>query len=302
MASYQEHLAKQAARGINSNRESNVKIHFMGEFLKQEGDTAIVRFPYHSMNDIIYTATHVVPMPGAPYGKRIRCTEDLNCEFCAQKIRVDERVFLKFLVYTVDEATNEIVINNTLWDRPAAFADIELKGLMDEYGDLTQSLFKIKRSGAGKNTRYTIIPIVNAAVYRPEVYRADFTELETINAESILSKSAEQYHAILNPSQAQQAQPQAHKTFTQTSQPQQTAASQFTQHQYNPTGTVAQPQYEQVNYAEYQASTARPVAQQPYTQPEPIVETYGQAAPQVMPQQPQVTQDPAARPQKRYSF
>ena len=170
MASYQEHLAKQQARQAASG---DVKIHFMNEFLKEDGDTAIIRFPYKSMDDIIYTATHNVPMPGAPYGRRIRCTETPDCELCAKGIKVDERVFVKFLTYTIDETSGEVVLNCTVWDRPAAFADLDLKGLMEEYGDLTQCLFKIKRAGAGKNTRYSILPVVNPVVYNPAIKDID---------------------------------------------------------------------------------------------------------------------------------
>ena len=40
---------------------------------------------------------------------------------------------------------------------------------------------------------------LNPVVYNPQVYKADFTELEKVNAEGVLSKSIEQYHQILKP-------------------------------------------------------------------------------------------------------
>lgn len=202
MATYQEHLQRQKERGTQNGERA--KIHFMSEFLKTDGDTVIVRFPYHTMNDIVYTATHNMVLPGAPYGKRIRCTETPDCELCKQGVKLEERVFIKFLTYTIDESTNEVVLNNTIWDRPAAFADIELKALMDEYGDLSQVLFKIKRSGSGLNTRYNVLPVVNAVLYNPAVYRADFTELDTVDPAVVCSKSIEQYHELLNPTASAQ--------------------------------------------------------------------------------------------------
>ncbi len=212
MASYQEHLARQEANrqtGTNGRDYNGPKVHFMNEFLSKEGDTAVVRFPYNTMDDIVYTDTHLVAMQGAPYGKRIRCV-GAGCPFCAQGIKVDERVFIKLLVYTINEATNAVTINNVVWDRPAAFADIELKGLIEEYGasagGLSNLLFKIKKTGSGPNTRYPILPIVNTAVYSPEIYKADFTALKDIDPEKILSKSLEQYNAAMNP--ASQSQPQ----------------------------------------------------------------------------------------------
>lgn len=256
MATYQEHLEKQAAKR-NFNSESP-KFHFMGEFLKGEGDTAIVRFPYSSMHDITYTATHNVQMPGAPYGRRIRCTEKSDCELCEKGIKVDERVFIKFLVYTVT-GDGRVELNNTIWDRPAAYADIELKALMEEYGDLRTKLFKIKRSGSGKSTRYSILPLLNSSIYDPSVYVADFSELEHINPENILSKSIEQYHAALNP-QAKEAyvRREATETYQTNNQPQYSQP----QPQYTPSQVMRE---EVTSSSEYvkQAEPEQQIDQQP---------------------------------------
>lgn len=307
MASYQEHLAKQQARQAANG---DVKIHFMNEFLKEEDDVAIIRFPYRSMDDITYTATHKVPMPGAPYGRRIRCTETPDCELCAQKLKIEERVFLKFLTYTVDE-TGAVVLNCTVWDRPAAFADLDLKGLIAEYGDLSKCLFKIKRVGSGTNTRYNFFPVINTDVYNPQVYKADFTELEKVNAEGVLSKSIEQYHQILNPETAPKKSVAEAVTHVQPQTP------QYTQPQYSQATYGQQPQPQmnyqqpQMNYQQYAQPQVMPNTQampQPQVQPQPV-QPAQPSVNMVTPNEGTIATEPASvtpgapsRPQGRYTF
>lgn len=200
--SYENYAAQQKARGANNSNggPSGPEVHFMNEYLKNDGDVAVVRFPYTSMGDISFETTHAITFPGKKYPSRVRCAGD-NCQFCAQGVKVDTRFFAKALVYVVDE-TGNIKIVNTVWDRPSAFADIDIKNLIQEYGDLSQQLFKIKRNGTGTATRYTISIVMNATVYNPAVYKADFTELNKVDASKILSKSIAQYNEAVNPSAA----------------------------------------------------------------------------------------------------
>lgn len=194
--------------------ENRPKVHFANEFLSSDGSVAVVRFPYHSMDDVVYTPTHnITDWPGARYGKRVACVEQGGCPVCAEGIKVDIRVFVKFLTYTVDNGA--VVLNNTIWDRPSAFADIDMKNLFDEYGDISKLLFKIKRSGTGTSTRYNIQPIINAAVYPSEVYVANFSELEQIDPVYILTKSPAQYYAIKHPNEAPVANAAVPTTSTQ---------------------------------------------------------------------------------------
>lgn len=204
--SYENYAAQQQARNTNSasNGGNGVTVHFMGEYLKEDGDVAVVRFPYRSMDDISFETTHSVTFPGKMYPSRVRCSGD-GCQFCKEGVKLDIRFFVKALVYVVGSDGNVASIN-AVWDRPSAFADIDIKNLIQEYGDLSQQLFKIKRNGKGTSTRYTISIIMNNTVYNPEIYKADFKELETVDATRILSKSAAQYNAAINPAAANTAQ------------------------------------------------------------------------------------------------
>lgn len=199
--SYETYSAQQAARRASSGTggsRNQTSTRFVNEWLKNDGDSVVVRFPYHSMDDIKFETTHTVTFPGERFGKRVRCEGD-SCPLCKQGVKVDTRFFVKAIVYVTDPASGGVTLVPAIWDRPAAFADIDLKNLMQDYGDLTESLFKIKRNGAGLDTRYTISIITNRAVYNPDVYKADFSGLESIDPTRILTKTVEQYMKALNP-------------------------------------------------------------------------------------------------------
>lgn len=216
---YETYAAQQKARSANNSNggPSGPEVHFMNEYLKNDGDVAVVRFPYTSMSDISFETTHAVTFPGKKYPSRVRCAGD-TCQFCAQGVKLDTRFFAKALVYVVNDAGN-VQIVNTVWDRPSAFADIDIKNLIQEYGDLSQQLFKIKRNGTGTATRYTISIIMNATVYNPAVYKADFSELNKVDASKILSKSIAQYNEAANPSAAATANVAAPATTAATAMP-----------------------------------------------------------------------------------
>ena len=111
--SYENYAAQQQARAAsNSNGGGNngPEVHFMNEYLKNDGDVAVVRFPYTSMSDISFETTHAITFPNKKYPSRVRCAAD-SCQFCAQGIKIDTRFFAKALVYVVDETGNIKIIN-----------------------------------------------------------------------------------------------------------------------------------------------------------------------------------------------
>lgn len=261
---YEQYAAQQAARQASFDGQPRVDVHFASDYLKNDGDSIIVRFPYHSMADIEFESVHNVVFPGKRFGSPVRCDGD-GCRLCAEGQPLTVRFFAKFISYHIDSATNQVVLVNTIWDRPAAFADIELKNLMQDYGDLTTHLFKIKRNGTGTSTRYSISIITNTAVYNPEFYKADFTELDTVDPRRILSKSVEQYEVACGLKEAPT--------------PAATAASGSTAINPSVSSTTvplqAQPAHPAMttNTSGYVAQPQAPVYQQPAAQPYP---TYSQ--------------------------
>ncbi len=250
----------QQASRANAPRTNNggerTPVHFAGEFIRKDGDVAVVRFPYHSMDDIEWIPTHLVEWPGSKYGKRVLCTSEEThaCPLCADGAKVDYRVFAKFITYTTNPA-GEVVLNSTVWDRPGMFGDTDLKNLFEEYGDISQMLFKIKRCGTGTGTRYNIQPVINNTVYPPDVYVANFEELNTIEPKRILAKTMAQYEAIMNAETASQAPAQQPAP-----QPAAQPAYQAPAYQAPVQQSTAQPSYQAP------APTAQPAYQAPATE------------------------------------
>lgn len=198
---YNEYAVNKEKEG-SFDSSSLVKTHFMNEFLNKDGDWAIIRFPYRTMNDVSIESGHMVQgvFPNNFYGKFVTCTGDDNCPLCASEDfdvrKIVNRCYVKLIVYTTKDGN--VVLNPTVWERKAFFADNELKNLITEYEDLTQVLFKIIRTGSGTSTRYNILPILNKTMYPDDAYVADFSCLETLDPVRILAKTPQQYLAALN--------------------------------------------------------------------------------------------------------
>lgn len=198
-----EYEAKHVSTRSNNNSD-RAQVTFLGSLLNIDGSSVVVRFPYHSIDDIVYTTVHtVMDYPGFSYGKRVQCV-DHDCPLCVQGLKQENKVYIKMLAY-VQEGSS-IVVKNVLWERPAAFADIDLKDAFENYGDLSQRLFKLKRSGVKINTRYNISAIdKDNAIYNNTTCPADFTELDTIDASRIMTKTYEQYERAKHPELAESA-------------------------------------------------------------------------------------------------
>ena len=266
---YAQYEQQQAARKAASNNGgSNLpKVHFMGEFLKADGDFVIVRFPYSHVNDFIFESVHKVVgvFPGDRFGKMVRCTGDSTCPLCNHE---DENVrkriirfYSKMVVYANTDKGVEML--PTVWDRPAMFADTELKALIAEYGDLTDWLFKITRSGSGTATRYIPVPVnMNSPVYSGDAYKKDLSCLENIDPVKILSKSIEQYNEVVNPTETTVAPTQASVATVQPMvNPQTTAVNNFIPTEAEVTMVkvepVQQPVVQQPTITPTQTSTGR---------------------------------------------
>lgn len=202
-----QQAARKAAKDSSGNGGERKPVHFMKEFLNASGDQVVVRFPYTGVNDLKFETVHKVVgvFPGDKFGKSVRCTGDDKCPLCNsedENIRKRKSMFYATMVVYKPNGAN-VDLCATVWERPAAFADSDLKNLITEYGDLSDYLFKITRNGSGTDTRYTILPVnMNSPVYSTAAYGKDFSCLEGIDATRILAKTVEQYNAALHPEQA----------------------------------------------------------------------------------------------------
>jgi len=180
MFSYEDYekQQKQQANGFNNTERSKV-----GYFnsLKNDKDEAIVRFNYSSSKEFNLLKVHTVKV-GDNY-RFISCLrahglEPLdNCPLCLAGEKIQSKMFVKLLEYVKDEQGN-IELKPKIWARPVSFSN-QLKAYLEEYGDLRNIVFKIKRNGAkgDMQTTYDLI-VPNQTIYNENIYKKDFSAFD----------------------------------------------------------------------------------------------------------------------------
>lgn len=123
--------------------------------LKDDGDSARVRFLYDGINDIRGYAVHQVEIE--PGKKRyVNCLRNYNdpiekCPFCAAQMKVIPRMFLKLY--------NEDTEETQIWERGKTYFQ-KMGSLAAHYSPLRDEIIEIERSGkkGDKNTQYNFYP------------------------------------------------------------------------------------------------------------------------------------------------
>lgn len=240
--------------------------------LKNDGDEAIVRIMHNDTSSFDIYSCHSVKV-GSRYRKVncIRGPEDSiqACPLCASGNSLSNRIFIHMIQYTVDQQ-GQLNAQPVIWERSMQYAS-RLKSMLDEYGPLSECLFKIKRNGAAQSmdTTYDIF-FCSPKTYPNESYPAipdAFKDVKLLGG-VVLDKSFEELNTYL-----------ATGDFPQN--PVQTASQ----------GQVTPPQYVPKTNVNIEAAPVQaPVVQQPYT-PQPT------AAPPVVPQQPVTTAQPQVQQQ-----
>lgn len=160
-------------------RNQGPRVSYFG--LKDDGDEAIVRFPYSDPSEFDIFTTHQTQIDGR--FRRVSCLrEDFTdaidkCPMCAAGIPIQQRFYVKLIEYTRDE-NNEVVATPKVWERSLSYVQM-ISDLIEEYGDIREYVFKIKRSGkkGSLQTTYSILP-ANQKIYNNETYPADFSAFE----------------------------------------------------------------------------------------------------------------------------
>lgn len=157
--------------------------------LKNDRDTARVRFMYNGLDDIYGYAVHRVEVEGKQ--RYVACLRDYtqpidDCPFCAAKIPVQARLFL--FLYDVD--ADEVKI----WERGRTFFS-KMASLASRYNPLVSTVFEIERNGkAGDtNTTYEIYHIET-----DETTIEDLPEIPDITGTMILTKTFEDMNFYLD--------------------------------------------------------------------------------------------------------
>lgn len=150
--------------------------------LRNDGDEAIVRFKYDNTSQFqIYTVHDVdIEANNRRVRRKVSClrnpTDPIDrCPFCASGKNSRNIFLIEMIQYVTDVSTNTIISKPVVWERSMVYAN-RLKSLLDEYGPLSDCIFKIKRCGAAgsMDTTYEIY-YGNPKMYPDEVFLKDFS-------------------------------------------------------------------------------------------------------------------------------
>lgn len=185
--SYEQYAATVAAA---SNKNATTKVGF---FKLADGQEALVRFNVSSLESLTFASIHRVKRsPEDRFASMsISCLNPLGktgeCPLCAavdagddRVQKVGKRVYVQLLVSYKDTTTGTWSAPvPAIFERPAGFYK-EIMAKLNNYGDLTQQLFKITRTGASLDTKYSIDYAV-PAIFKPEMVPADFKAFDNFD-------------------------------------------------------------------------------------------------------------------------
>lgn len=144
----------------NNNTDNNYGIKLFA--LKNDGDIAIVRFMHDSVEDFDILTNHKIKVNDK--WRSISCIRDPrepidNCPLCKAGEKIQQRFYIHMIQYIKDPTTGAITAVPVVWDRSASEYATKFKTLIEEYGPLSDQIFKIKRNGkAGDmSTTYEIL-------------------------------------------------------------------------------------------------------------------------------------------------
>lgn len=154
----------------NSSRNDGPQVRFFS--LKNHGDEAIVRIMHDTVDSFDLVAVHPVEINGRY--RNVNCLRDPrepldNCPMCANGTPIRQKFYIHLLQYNRDNQGN-IIVEPCIWERSATYATT-IANLINEYGPLSDHIFKIRRNGqAGSmETTYDIM-YGHPNVYKNEIY------------------------------------------------------------------------------------------------------------------------------------
>lgn len=194
--SFQQQVSEMEARQASFG--NGPKVGFFG--LKNDGDEAIVRIMHDSPDDFDLCAVHPTTVDGK--FRNVGCLRTPSdpvdmCPYCADGKKFALRIYIHLIEYVRNDQ-GQIVPVAKVWERSSSYAKT-LVNYMNEYGPLSDMIFKIKRSGAAgsRDTTYAILP-GNMKLYDPAVYVKDVSLFEGYEAtgHAVLKKTYEEMMAL----------------------------------------------------------------------------------------------------------
>lgn len=156
--------------------------------LKNDKDTAVVRFMYNGIEDIEGYAVHEVEVDGKK--RYVNCLREYNepvdnCPLCAARSKVVAKLFIQ--VY--DEDAQEVKV----WDRGKTFFS-KMSSLCSRYNPLVSTPFEIERNGKKGDTNTTY---ETYALQTDNTTLEDLPEVPELLGTLILDKSYEELEYFL---------------------------------------------------------------------------------------------------------
>ena len=171
----------------NASRESTRETSKVKSFyLKNDGDEAIVRIMLNSTDEFHVMSVH--PIKIADKFRTVNCLRNASdpinvCPFCEAQYQLKNSFYIPMLRYDRNEQ-GQIITTPVIWERTMGFCNT-IRDLINEYGALSDCIFKIKRNGAkgSMQTTYSIM-YCSPTVYKPELFPKDDT---AFNGYSVLN-------------------------------------------------------------------------------------------------------------------
>ena len=163
--------------------------------LKNDGDTARVRFMYNTVDDIDGMSVHPIKMVsknGKPYTLDVNCLREYNqpvddCPFCKAKLPKSARIYIP--VFDEKDGTFKF------WDRPNSFYS-QLSGVCSRNPNTVSQVFEIERNGEEGSNRpgYQFYPIgqPDGTTIDDILDDCDFEEMPNPVGTKILDKNADE--------------------------------------------------------------------------------------------------------------
>lgn len=133
--------------------------------LKNDRESAVVRFIQGTVDDFEIVAVHEVEIPtqNGISRRKVSCLREANdpidkCPFCETNTGKLQKKFFVHLVKYEQSQSGEIICTPMVWERPLSFAK-ELAEKISLYGTpLSNNVFKVTRIGAPRDTttKYTV--------------------------------------------------------------------------------------------------------------------------------------------------
>lgn len=157
--------------------------------LRDDKDTAVVRFCYNTLEDIKGYSVHEAEVDGKK--RYINCLRNYNdpvdaCPLCAARYKLSARLFVQLYDVEADEIK--------VWDRGKNFFT-KLSSLCARYNPLVSTEFEIERNGKRGDTKTTYETF---ALETDDTTLEDLPEVPELLGTLILDKTAEELEYFLD--------------------------------------------------------------------------------------------------------